>query len=245
MSLVFLLLGLVTGSFLNLCICRLLREAPVVTEPSPSDACGQRLRLFDLFPLLSYFRNRETCYCGASIRHRVPLIEATTALIFMLLWNHYGLSLQVAFALLFASFLLIIVITDLERHLIPNRIIYPSTLLALVVPVVTPGQSIATVTMGRAIGAGLLLPLVLLFPSVTGMGDVKLAALVGLLVGFPHVTVAFLAAFILGVGIASVLLATGLIKRRKDPTAFAPLLVAGLILATLYGEQTLKRLVRW
>lgn len=244
MSLVFLLLGLVTGSFLKLCICRLLREDPVVTEPSPSDACGQRLRLFDLFPLLSYFRNREMCYYGASIRHRVPLIEATTALIFVLLWNHYGLSLQLTFGLLFASFLLIIVITDLEHHLIPNRIIYLSILLALVVPAVTPGQTIATVAIGGAIGAGLLLPLVLLFPGGMGMGDVKLAALVGLLVGFPNVTVALLVAFILGGAIASVLLATGL-KRRKDPIAFAPFLVAGLILATLYGEQTLKLLVRW
>ncbi len=240
---ILLLLRLATGSFLNLCIGRVPRGESVTRNPSLGDACRHRLGPIDLLPLVSYLYLQGRCrHCGASIHYRVPLLEAATGIIFVLLWHCYGPSLELLLAVVFACLVTVILVIDLERHLIPQP--DPSVFFALVVPTVTPGQTIAAVAIGGAIGAGLLLPLVLLFPGSMGMGDVKLAALVGVLVGFPHVTAALLVAFVLGGAIASVLLATGL-KRRKDPMAFAPFLVGGLIVALLYGEQILKLLVRW
>lgn len=240
MSALFFFLGLVTGSFLNLCIDRLPKGESIIRPPSRCDVCQHKLRPLDLVPLLSYLYLKGKCrYCGASIHYRVPLVEATTGLVFLLLWNHYGFSIELPLAMLFACLFMVIVVIDIEHHLILNRVVYPAIAFAFLVPILTPGYGIISAGIGGATGAGILLPLALLFPSGMGMGDVKLAALIGLLVGFPQVFIALLIGFILGGAVAGGLLLAGL-KGRKDPIPLAPFLTAGLITTMLYGEEILR-----
>ena len=236
----FFLLGLTTGSFLNLCIDRLPKRESILRPPSRCDVCQHRLRPLDLIPLLSYLYLKGRCrYCGASIHYRLPLVEAMTGLIFVLLWNHYGFSIELPLAMLFACLFIVILVIDLEHRLILNRVVYPAIALAFLVLILAPNYGIISAVIGGVTGAGILLLLALLFPSGMGMGDVKLAALIGLLVGFPQVFIALLICFVSGGAVASGLLLARL-KGRKDPIPLAPFLTAGLIITMFYGEEILR-----
>ena len=240
MSVPFFLLGLAVGSFLNLCIDRLPKRGSILHPPSHCDICQHRLRPLDLIPLLSYLYLRGRCrYCGGPIHFRVPLVEAMTGLTFALLWNRYGFSIELSLMILFTCFFIIILIIDLEHRLILNRVVYPAIALAFLALILIPNSGIISAVIGGVTGAGILLLLALLFPSGMGMGDVKLAALIGLLVGFPQVFIALLICFVLGGVVASGLLLARL-KGRKDPIPFAPFLIIGLITTVFYGEEIMR-----
>ena len=244
MVLLYALLGLVVSSFLNVCIDRLPARASIVSPPSHCPACGRRLAPLDLIPLLSYLFLRGRCrYCGAPIPRRVLLVEATTGLLFVLLWYRYGLSLQLLLATLYTCFFIVIFFIDLEHHLVLNRVIYPAIVVALLAIPITPNHDAVKLLAGGALGFGLLFLIAFIYPAGMGMGDVKLATFIGLVVGFPAVFAALLFSFVAGGLVGGSLLLTGL-KGRKDPIPFAPFLVAGGMVAMLYGQQIIDWYVR-
>jgi leader peptidase (prepilin peptidase)/N-methyltransferase len=245
MVLLYALLGLVVSSFLNVCIDRLPEKASIVLPPSHCPACGRRLAPFDLIPLLSYLLLRGRCrYCGAPIPRRVLLVEAVTGLLFVLLWYHYGLSLPLLLATLYTCFFVIIFFIDLEHQLVLNRVIYPAIVVALLAVPFTPNHDVVELLVGGGIGFGLLFLIALIYPAGMGMGDVKLATFIGLVVGFPAVFAALLISFVAGGLVGGGVLLTGL-KGRKDPIPFAPFLVAGGMVAMLYGQQVIEWYVRY
>jgi len=237
MVLLYALLGLAISSFLNVCIDRLPEGESIVSPPSHCPACGRRLTPLDLIPLLSYVLLRGRCrYCGVSIPRRVLLIEATTGLLFALLWYRYGFSLRLLLATLYTCFLIVIFFIDLEHHLVLNRVIYPAIVVALLALPFTPNHDVVELLSGGALGFALLFLIAFIYPAGMGMGDVKLATFIGLVVGFPEVLVALLISFVAGGMVGGGLLLTGL-KGRKDPIPFAPFLVAGGMVAMFYGKQ--------
>lgn len=254
MVLLYALLGLVVSSFLNVCIDRLPERASIVSPPSHCPACGRRLAPSDLIPLFSYLFLRGRCrYCGAPIPRRVLLVEAMTGLLFVLLWYRvgsppYGLSLPEDFprlllATLYTCFFIVIFFIDLEHRLVLNRVIYPAIVVALLAIPITAGHDAAELLGGGAIGFGLLFLIAFIYPAGMGMGDVKLATFIGLVVGFPSVFVALLISFVAGGLVGGSLLLTGL-KGRKDYIPFAPFLVTGGMVAMLYGQQIIDWYVR-
>ena len=205
MVLLYALLGLAISSFLNVCIDRLPERGSIVSPPSHCPACGRRLAPFDLIPLLSYLLLRGRCrYCGAPIPRRVLLVEAMTGLLFVLLWYRYGFSLWLLLATMYTCFFIVIFFIDLEHHLVLNRVIYTAIVVALLaIPFTafragpfTPNHSVVGLLGGGALGFGLLFLIASIYPSGMGMGDVKLATFIGLVVGFPSVFVALLIAFV-------------------------------------------------
>jgi len=244
MILLYALLGLVVSSFLNVCIDRLPEGESIVSPPSHCPSCGRRLAPFDLIPLLSYVLLRGRCrYCRAPIPRRVLVVESTTGLLFALLWYRYGFSLWLLLATLYTCFFIVIFFIDLEHHLVLNRVIYPAIVVALLVIPFAPGHSARELLLGGLIGFALLFLITFIYPAGMGMGDVKLATFIGLIVGFPSVFVAFLISFVAGGLVGGGLLLTGL-KGRKDPIPFAPFLVAGGMVAMLYGEEILDWYLR-
>lgn len=245
MVLLYVLLGLAISSFLNVCIDRLPEGESIVSPPSHCPACGRRLAPFDLIPLLSFILLRGRCrYCGAPIPWRVLLVESTTGLLFVLLWYRYGFSSWLLLATLYTCFFIVIFFIDLEHQLVLNRVIYPAIVVALLAIPFAPGHSAKELLLGGLIGFVLLFLIVFAYPAGMGMGDVKLATFVGLVVGFPSVFVALLISFVAGGLVGGGLLLTGL-KGRKDPIPFAPFLVAGGMIAMLYGKEIMDWYLRW
>jgi leader peptidase (prepilin peptidase)/N-methyltransferase len=171
------------------------------------------------------------------------LVELTTGLLFVLLWYRYGLSLRLLLATLYTCFFIVIFVIDLEHHLVLNRVIYPAIVVALLGIPFAPDHGARELLLGGLIGFILLFLIAAIHPAGMGMGDVKLATFIGLVVGFPWVFVALFFSFVTGGLVGGGLLLTGL-KGRKDPLPFAPFLVAGGMVAMLYGEQIIDWYLR-
>ncbi len=238
----FALLGLAVGSFLNLCIDRLPLGKSIISPPSHCDACQQRLKIWDLVPLFGYLWLRGRCrYCGARIPRRLPLVELATPLIFAFLTWQYGLSPQLAIALIYGCLFLVIFVIDLEHGLVLDNVVYPGMALAFVFSffwpwpeIVWPDIGVLSAFLGGAIGFGLMLIPYLISRGGMGGGDVKLAGLIGLVTGFPLI---FFALFlgILGGGLVAIALLISGVKSRKEPIPFGPFLAAAAMITLIWG----------
>ncbi len=233
----FALVGVVMGSFLNLCCDRLPRGGSIVHPASRCDVCLHPLSVKDLVPVLSYIWLRGRCrYCGASIPLRALLLELATGAAYGLLAWHYGLSARLGILLVYAALFLLIFVIDLEHGLILNKVTYPGMALALAFSFLPSGPGVKSALLGGGVGLVLLLVPFLLFHGGLGGGDVKLGAMLGLACGFPEVLVGFLVAVLAGGLVAGALLASGK-KGRKDPIPFGPFLVSGAMVALIWGTQ--------
>jgi len=235
------LLGMVIGSFLNVCIDRLPKGESIVSPPSQCDACGRRLAAIDLVPVFSYLLHRGRCrYCQAAIPRRYLWVELGMGILFGLIWLRFPSSVEAGFVASCSAILVVILVIDLEHHKIPNRIVYPAIGFALIATLFLPESSIGERLLGSLIGFALLFLLAYFYPSGMGMGDVKLMAFVGFIVGFPEVLLALFLSFVLGGSLSGALLAARRIGRR-DPIAFAPFIALGTLTTMFYGEQ----IIRW
>ena len=238
---VFTLLGLFTGSFLNVCIDRLPRGQSIINPPSHCAACNHKLSILDLIPLFSYLWLRGRCrYCQARIPLRLPVVEGITGLLFTFLYWKFGLGLELGISLVYVSLLTAIFVIDLENQLVLDKVIYPGMALALAFSFFWPGLGEAIIERvvsslgGGALGlAAMALPFII-YRGI-GMGDVKLGALVGLMTGFPLVVITLLLSVITG-GLVAALLLIFRAKKRKDPIPFAPFLTTAAMVTLLWGQ---------
>ena len=239
------LLGLAVGSFLNLCIDRLPQDKSIISPGSHCDSCNQSLKAIDLVPVFSYLWLRGRCrYCGARIPLRLPLVELATSFIFAFLAWHYGLSAELAFAIIYAGIFILIFVVDLEQGLILNAVVFPGIVLAFAFsffwhgfadfwPRVGPGFTLSAL-LGGAIGFILMLLPYVISRGGMGAGDVKLAGLIGMVVGFPQVLVALLVGVIIG-GLVAVFLLVSRLRKRKEAIPFGPFLAVGAMVALVWG----------
>ncbi len=247
---VFALVGTAIGSFLNVCIDRLPAGKSLVYPPSHCDACQHRLSLKDLIPVFSYLGLRGHCrYCRAPIPRRVFWVEVGTGLLFALTYWHYGLSAEFAVITFYCCLFIVLGVIDLEHKLILNKIVYPAAVVALIISIFLPlpgfidsplpWPQIINGIIGGAIGFVLLSIPALVSRGGMGWGDVKMAALIGLVTGFPLVIVAILTGIVLGGLVAGFLLLFG-IKKRKDAIPFGPFLSLATIAALLWGSNIIN-----
>ena len=242
-------LGMLVGSFLNVCIDRPPRNESIVNPPSHCEACQHRLGVKDLIPLFSFLLLKGRCrYCQASIPPRLFWVELSTAIIFAFLYWSYGLSVELGVIAFYACLFTVIFVIDLEHRLILNKVLYPGMVVALLIAIFLPQppwipqlwvHGLANFALGGAIGFVVFLLLALISRGGMGFGDVKLAALIGLATGFPLVLLALLIAAILGGLPAIVLLATG--KRgRKEAIPFGPFLAVAAMVTLLWGNNIIN-----
>jgi leader peptidase (prepilin peptidase)/N-methyltransferase len=247
-AVIFVLLGMVIASFLNVCADRLPAGQSLVYPPSHCPACSRRLAAKDLIPVFSYLWLRGRCrYCKAPIPRRVLWVEVSTAALFGFAFWQYGLSVELPIALFYISLFMVFLVIDLEHGLILNRIVYPALALALLLsifftiflPQVGIVPDIARAAIGGGIGFVVFLLIVIVSRGGMGFGDVKLAALIGLATGFPLVILALIMGMILG-GLAAVILLGFKIKKRKEAMPFGPFLAVAAIATLLWGSQILN-----
>ena len=249
LALVAALFGLLMGSFLNVVIHRVPQRLSVVSPRSACPGCGTTLAERDNVPVLSWLVLKGKCRtCAMRISPRYPLVELATAALFATAAIRLGADWALPAFCLFFGALLAIALIDLEHFIVPNRIVFPMLavsvpLLALAALLQDDWGSLATGVIGALIASNGLLLINLINPRGMGMGDVKLALLLGLFLGWlglGHVALGLFLGFLFGAVGGILLIALG-IKTRKDPVPFAPFLAAGAMVAVLVGNALLDR----
>jgi len=237
-------LGLVVGSFLNVCIYRIYQGESVVFPPSRCPRCGRRLGATELVPVVSYLLQRGRCRgCGGSIHWRYPLVEILTGLVYVALFWHFpgGDFLLQAF---FYSVLIVVVFIDLDHQVIPNRLVLLLAVFALGVQAIRPDLPWTSALSGALVGGGFLLSLSVLSRGGMGGGDVKLMAVLGFWYGWQQTVLLMFLAFVAG-GLTGVVLLAARLKKRKDGIPFGPFLVLASFIVGFWGEQILRWYLRW
>ena len=229
--------GLALGSFLNVVAARVPLKRSLVSPSSACMACEQEIAWYDNVPLLSYALLRGRCRsCGAHIPLRYPAVELVTALLVAGCVWRFGLSGSAAVAAFFSLALVAVSATDLEHRIIPNRIVVPAGLIVLAAnTALHPGPQWAIGAFGAS---GFLLAAALAYPAGMGMGDVKLAFLMGAALG-RTVPVALFVGMVAALVPGVVLLVRHGGAARKMGVPFGPFLALGSVAALFAGPWLL------
>jgi leader peptidase (prepilin peptidase)/N-methyltransferase len=254
LTVLFTLIGISVGSFLNVCIDRLPDQRSLLYPGSGCDNCQRKLAIPDLIPIISYLWLRGRCrYCGARIPIRVLLVEMLTGVLFFLTFWRFGISAEFGITVFWCCVFLVIIFIDWEHQLILNKITYPSAIIALAILAVDSFLPEPVFFSDRVyfpepailsgVISGFILLTVFLFigvirPGSMGMGDAKLVALIGFVTGFPLVTFGVLIGVIIG-GIVAIILLSFKLKGRKDVIPYGTFLAIGPIITLLWGTEIL------
>ena len=232
-------MGLLIGSFLNVCIWRLPREESIIWPASHCPACSTVLGVRDLVPVLSWIFLQGKCrYCSERISPRYPAVELLTGALFLICFQHYGLTPELAAALLLSALLVAITFIDIDHQIILDGMLIVLGAGGLVLQLWTGAVGFFSMLAGALAGGGLLLLLAIVSRGGMGGGDVKLAFALGFWLGWQGVLLGLFIGFVLG-GAGSVLLILLRLRGRKDYIPFGPFIAAGAWIALLYGRQIL------
>jgi len=229
--------ALALGSFLNVVAARVPLRRSIVRPPSACMSCAQEIHWYDNVPLVSYAMLRGRCrHCGVRIPLVYPAVELLTALLIAGCVFAFGLTFEAAIASFFCAVLVAVSAIDLEHRIIPNRIVLPATGVVLVAnTLLDPSPKWALAALGAS---AFLLTAALIYPAGMGMGDVKLALLMGAALG-STVPVALMAGMIAAMVPSLVLFARHGSKARKMGIPFGPFLAIGSVVALFWGHAIL------
>ena len=233
--------ALAVGSFLNVVVARLPERRSLVHPRSACPNCAHELAWYDNLPLVSYLALRGRCRsCGVRISPRYLVVELATALLVAGSFLRYGLSGRAFVAAFFCAALVALSAIDFERRILPDRITLPSLAIALAAQIALfPGQTLEWVV--ASLGASLFLFVALVaYPKGMGMGDVKLALLLGAALG-KYVTVGLMLGMLSALVVSLFLFARHGVAARKMAIPFGPFLAFGSIVALFWGEPILAR----
>jgi leader peptidase (prepilin peptidase) / N-methyltransferase len=232
-----LLPGLAIGSFLNVVAARVPLKRSIVSPASACPSCETPIAWYDNLPVVSYLLLRGRCRsCRAPIGWKYPAVELLTALLVVACVLAFGLSAHAAVAAFFCATLVAISVTDFEHRKIPNRIVVPAAAVVLVAQTaLEPSPEWVLAALGAS---GFLFVTAVIYPAGMGMGDVKLALLMGAALG-RNVSVALMLGMIFALVPSIVILARHGKAGRKMGIPFGPFLALGSVVALFAGEQLL------
>ena len=234
-----LLLGLVIGSFLNVVIYRVPRRESLVRPGSHCPGCGVAIHWHDNIPVASWVLLRGRCRsCHTPIALRYPLVEGITGLAFLAAFWRFGPSATVLVAWAFIAVVVTLAFINHDHMVIPNRIVFPALACGLAASMALDRQHWWHYIAG-CVGAGLfVLLLSLVRPGITRFSEVKMALLLGAVLG-PYALVALPAAMLLGI-VAGMSLLFGEKYRLRARTVFVPYLAAGAVMTLCFGQLAFR-----
>jgi leader peptidase (prepilin peptidase) / N-methyltransferase len=239
------ILGLVIGSFLNVVIYRLHKGVSFVAGRSYCPFCKHDLSFWDLIPVFSYIFLRAKChYCRKPISWQYPLVEASTAISFALLLSRFGLTPTFFTYIVFTCFLIIIFTYDLRYYLILDRVSIPAMVVATLLSLFVLKISAVHLLIGALIGGGFfLLQFLISRGKWIGGGDIRLGAVMGLMLGYRSLIIALVLAYILGsmVGIGLIIFGK---KGWKSQVPFGTFLSVATFCAFIFGTTVVDYYVR-
>ena len=215
------LLGLIVGSFSNVCIYRIPRNESVIYPASHCPKCRTKIKPIDNIPLLSYILLKGRCRnCGSKISIQYPVVEFLTGLIYLIIYLIYGLSVQSLVYIILSSALIIIAFIDFNQQIIPDVISLPGIVIGFILSFFVPYISSVNSILGIVVGGGVILiiglgGLAIFKKEAMGGGDVKLAAMIGAFLGLRYIIISLFLGFFLGALIGIILIMTK-IKKRED-----------------------------
>ena len=231
-------LGLVMGSFASVVAHRIPRKESIVGPRSRCSSCGARIAAYDNVPLVSWLVLRGRCRaCGERIPATYPAVELALGVLFAAVYLVYeGDAAEIALGCVFVTMLAIVTLTDLEHRIIPNVVLIAGTIAALAIVVPTDVGGLPERAIAAAAAGGFLLAAALVYSGGMGMGDVKLAAVMGLYLG-RAVAPALLSAFVAGALVGVYLLIRHGAEARKRAIPFGPYLAIGGVVGLLAGDE--------
>jgi leader peptidase (prepilin peptidase)/N-methyltransferase len=230
--------GLLLGSFFNVVIARLPRGESLASPGSRCPHCGHAVRPWDNIPVLSWLLLRGRCRdCGAPISPRYPLVEALTGALCAAVVVAKGADDDALLGLALVLTLVPVTFIDLDHRLIPNKILAPSAVAAVAILAATDSGKLPEHLIAGAAAGGFFLLAVLAYPRGMGMGDVKLAGVMGLYLG-QDVAPALLAALLAGTLVGGAIIARkGAAEGRKTAVPFGPFLALGALVGLFAGPE--------
>jgi len=247
-GIVVFVLGAVVGSFLNVCIWRIPQGLSIVFPASSCPQCGHSIRFYDNIPLVSYLLLRGRCRsCGERISLRYPLVEGLTALMALLLFWKFGLTLKFAAVFLFVSALILVAFIDIDHQIIPDVISLPGIPICFLLSVFLMELPFMEALLGLVLGGGSLYLIAVLYELATkregmGGGDIKLLAMMGAFLGWKSLLFILLVSSLVGavVGI-SVMWAKG--GDMKYAVPFGPFLSLAATAYLFVGDYAVNLLL--
>ncbi|MDI6602662.1 MAG: prepilin peptidase [Patescibacteria group bacterium] len=242
------LFGLAVGSFLNCVIYRLETSENFLNGRSFCPNCKHILSWPDLIPLFSFLILKGKCrYCQQKISWQYPFVEIVTGLLFFLITNYqlpitnFSEFITLCFLFLVSCFLIIIFVYDLKHYIIPDKVIYPAIITASIFNfqfLIFNQFSIFKNLISSALGASIFFLVIVLISKGKwmGVGDVKLAFLMGLILGWPNILIALFLAFLIGAIIGLILIFLRK-KTLKSEIPFGPFLIFGTFITIFFGEK--------
>src|SRR3954469_3214012 len=230
--------GLIIGSFLNVVAYRLPRGESLAHPPSHCPSCGEPIKPYDNIPVLSWVLLRGRCRnCKAPISPRYPLVELTTGVLWALvMWARWDDAPAIALGIVLVTILIPIAIIDYEHRIIPNRITGPAAIVAILIGVLFDQDFVVEQLIAGAAAGGFFLLAALAYPRGMGMGDVKLAGMLGLYLGravAPSIFVGLIAGVVVG---AVIIARKGAREGRKTAVPFGPFLALGGLFGLFAGD---------
>lgn len=230
--------GLAVGSFATAVAHRVPRGISIAFARSECPACGAQIAAYDNIPVLGWLllRGHARC-CGARLSLRYPLTELAVGVLYtatVLVYRHDAA--EAAIGLVFIAMLAIVTLTDLEQRIIPNKVLIAGAVLCLAIAIPTDPADIPERLIAATAAGGLFFLVALAYPAGMGLGDVKLAATMGLFLG-RAVAPAILSALLAGSLIGLVLITRHGTGARKMTIPFGPFLALGGVVGLLVGEQ--------
>lgn len=235
------LFGLIAGSFLNCVVYRLEKKQSFLKGRSYCPKCKHKLSWQELFPVLSFIILKGKCkHCKKKISWQYPAVEIATGIIFLLIFNSFGLVQSFYFSLI-SCLLIVIFLFDLKHYIIPDKVVFPAIGIVLLYQLAFNFKFLTSNSLWAGIGSLMFFLFIFLVSSGRwmGFGDVKLSFLMGLFLGWPNISVALFLAFFLGaiIGVALIIFKD---KSFKSEIPFGPFLITGTFIALLFGTQLIE-----
>ena len=244
------LLGLIVGSFSNVCIYRIPKNESIIYPASHCPKCHSNIKALDNIPLLSYILLKGRCRnCKSKISIQYPVVEFLTGFIYLIIYLIYGLTIQTLIYIILSSALIITAFIDLNEQIVPDVISLPGIAIGFIISFFVPYISFVNSALGVVVGGGIILIIglggsVIYKKEAMGGGDVKLAAMIGAFLGWRYIIISLFLGFFLGALIGIILIITK-IKKREDVIPFGPFIVLGSFITLLWGEQIISWYLRF
>jgi len=238
-------LGLIVGSFSNVCIYRIPRNESIIYPASHCPKCLSKIKPVDNIPLLSFILLRGRCRnCKTKISIQYPMVELLCGLIYLIIYLIFGLSVQTLVYIILSSALIIIAFIDLNEQIVPDVISLPGIVIGFILSFFVSYISFINSALGVVVGGGIILIIglggsVIFKKEAMGGGDVKLAAMIGAFLGWRYIIISLFLGFLFG-ALAGIFLIMAKIKKREDVIPFGPFIVLGSFITLLWGEQIIS-----